>query len=381
MVSKEEKMKGAMKKVIFILASILIFWGNQATSATNIPALQDAQGPQEKARIQGLIDKAKTEGSLAIDGIMVEPKHAKYIAEGFRAYYGLAKLEVKYTYGSANGIVTKVNQLLTAKRPTPDMVWNVTWAWYKELINRKQILAYDSPHYKAYTVSNEIGNSMPGYWVSDSYAFSPMWNPSALEKAGIKNFNPTSWWDFTDPKFTKMVSMGNILRGGSATLWGLGLRKTLGDEWFIKIAKLKPAFFVKTAQGRDWCASGEYPLDLYSHAKNAETVKKSGVTVKLLYPKEGIVLLPFAPVILASGPHPNAAKLFIDYVRSVPGTNRMAASGVSLFFGRPGVKIPPNEFLPPVEKIKAIPMNWDKEATPEAIKEISAWSQKIGASF
>jgi hypothetical protein len=45
------------------------------------------------------------------------------------------------------------------------------------------------------------------------------------------------------------------------------------------------------------------------------------------------------------------------------------------------LKIPPNDFLPPVEKIKAIPMNWDKEATPEAIKEISAWSQKIGASF
>jgi ABC-type Fe3+ transport system substrate-binding protein len=374
-------MKRAMQQVGLILAFILFFLGNQAYSETNIPALKDAPSPQEKARIQGLIDKARTEGSLAIDGIMVEPKHAKYISGGFREHYGLGKLEVKYTYGSANGIVTKVNQLLAAKRPTPDIVWNVTWAWYKELINRKQILAYDSPHYKAYTVSNEIGNSMPGYWVSDSYAFSPMWNPSALEKVGVKNFNPTSWWDFTDPKFTKMVSMGNILRGGSATLWGLGLRKTLGDEWFIKIAKLKPAFFIKTAQGRDWCASGEYPIDLYSHAKNAETVKKSGVTVKLLYPQEGIVLLPFAPVILAPGPHPNAAKLFIDYVRSVPGTNRMAASGVSLFFGRPGVKIPPNEFLPPVEKIKAIPMNWDKEATPEAIKEISAWSQKIGASF
>ena len=374
-------MKGTIKKAGLVLAFFLIFLGKQAHSETHVAALQDAQGSQEKARIQGLIDQAKAEGSLAIDGIMVEPKHAKYISEGFRAYYGLSKLEVKYTYGSANSIVTKVNQLLTAKRPTPDIVWNVTWAWYKELISRKQLLAYDSPHYKAYTVSNEIGNSMPGYWVADSYAFSPMWSPSALEKAGVKNFNPTGWWDFTDPKFTKMVSMGNILRGGSATLWGLGLRKTLGDEWFIKIAKLKPAFFVKTAQGRDWCASGEYPIDLYSHAKNAETVKKGGVTVKLLYPKEGVVLLPFAPVILASGPHPNAAKLFIDYVRSVPGTNRMAASGVSLFFGRPGVKIPPNEFLPPVEKIKAIPMNWDKEATPEAIKEISAWSQKIGASF
>ena len=336
-------MKRAMKTAVWILTLVLFFLGKQASGGTNIPALQDAQEPQEKARIQALLDKARTEGSLTIDGIMVEPKHAKFISEGFREYYGLAKLEVKYTYGSANGIVTKVNQLLAAKRPAPDIVWNVTWAWYKELLSRKQILAYDSPHYQAYTVSNEIGNSMPGYWVSDSYAFSPMWNPSALEKAGIKNFNPTSWWDFTDPKFTKMVSMGNILRGGSATLWGLGLRKTLGDEWFIKIAKLKPAFFIKTAQGRDWCASGEYPIDLYSHAKNSETVKKVGVTVKLLYPKEGVVLLPFAPIVMAAGPHPNTAKLFIDYVRSAVGANRIAETGVGLIYGRPGIKVQEKE--------------------------------------
>jgi len=374
-------MKNSMRRAGLIVGVFVFLLAGESYGDSNIPALRDVKEPQERVRVQALIEGARSEGKLIIDGIMVEPKHAKFIWEGFKAYYGLPGAELKYTYSSANQIVTAVNQLILARRPTPDIVWNTTWAWYKDLLAQKQLLRYDSPMYKEYTISNEIGNSMPGYWVSDSYTFSPMWNPAALEKRGIKNFNPTSWWEFVDPKFTKMVSVGNILRGGSATLWGLGLRKVLKDDWFIKMAQLKPAFYIKTAQGRDWCASGEYPITLFSHAKNAESVKETGVPVKLLYPKEGVVFLPFAPVILASGSHPHTAKLFIDYIRSVPGTNRMAAADVSLFFGRPGVKLPPNEFLPPAEKIKIIPMNWDKEATPEALKEISDWSLKIGASF
>jgi ABC-type Fe3+ transport system substrate-binding protein len=120
---------------------------------------------------------------------------------------------------------------------------------------------------------------------------------------------------------------------------------------------------------------------LTSHAKNAATAKKTGADIRLVYPKEGIVLLPFAPVIPKAGEHQAAARLFIDYVRSAPGTDRVAASGSGLLFGRPGVKMPPNEFLPPAETIKAIPMDWDKDETEESIRKFHDFIIRTGLNY
>jgi len=84
---------------------------------------------------------------------------------------------------------------------------------------------------------------------------------------------------------------------------------------------------------------------------------------------------------MASAQHPNTAKLFMDYVRSVPGTNRISESGASLIFGRPGVKSINKEFLPPAEEIKTIPMDWNKETTLKSIKEFQKWILDIGLSY
>lgn len=352
-----------------------------AYGAADIPALRDAKDAAERARVQALIDGARKEGKLTIDGTMIEPQMAKYILEGFKPYYGLNDLVAEYAYAGTAQIVTRVDQVLKGNRSPSDIVWNSAWAWYLDLLSRKQIMRYESPYYKEYTISHKVGNSMPGYWVSDSYSFHPMWNVTALAKAGIKDFNPTSWGDFVDPKLAKLICIGNIPKSQSQTAVTIGLRKTLGDEWFKKMAALKPALYVRTAQGRDWSASGEYPIAMFCHAKSAETVKASGVEVRLLYPKEGIVLLPLVPIIMTAALHPNAAKLFIDYVRSKPGTDRVADSAACLLYGRPGVKTPLKEFLPAAEDIKAIPMDWNKEDTPAAVREIQQWIMNIGLSY
>jgi ABC-type Fe3+ transport system substrate-binding protein len=366
-------------KIMGLLIIGICFILGGVTAASEVPALRDAKDAAERSRVEALIQGAKKEGTLSVVATMVQPEMYKYVLEGFNAYYGLSTAN-GFTYTSSGRIPGSVEQLIKAGRPTPDIVWNVSWAWYKDLLARKQVMRYESPYYKDYTISEKAGNSFPGYWVSDSYTFSPMWSPTKLAKSGIKNFQPTSWLDFTNPRLAKVLSIGNISRSMSYSATFLGVRKVIGNDWFKKMAQLKPALYVKSAQGRDWIISGEYPITLTGQVKNAALIKKAGVDVKLLYPKEGIVLLPFAPIITTAASHPNTAKLFIDYIRSVPGTNRFAASGVGLIFGRPGVKTPPQlqEFLPSAEKVKFISMNWDVDGSTAATKEIQQWVRKIG---
>jgi iron(III) transport system substrate-binding protein len=373
-------MKKFTKKIICTGAFVCFLMAGISYGA-DIPALKNAKDPAEKARVQGLIEQAKKEGKLVITAIMVEPKHAKPTLEAFKEYYGLPNLKTEFTYGQSAKIVAQVEQLMQARRPTHDIVWMPAWSWFTSLMKRGLLTKYESPYYKEYTISNEAGNSRPGYWVSDSYTFQPMWNAGAMAKAGFKDFNPKSWNDFTNPNLAKLTSIGSIIKSTSYTPVFMGVRKVMGDEWFKKVGQMKPAIFVKSAQGRDWCASGEYPIDLSSHAKNAMVASKTGADIKLLYPKEGVTLLPFSPVILKDGADQAAAKLFIDYIRSAPGANRLAASGVAIIFGRPGVKMPPNPYLPPAETIKPIPMDWDKDDTPQSTQAFHDFLKSVDLGY
>jgi len=361
----------------------LLLLSGVAYSASEIPAIRDARDSTERARVQALIDGARKENVLEWTGSMVEPKHSDYITGGFKEYYGLPQLKLSYTYGAAPEIISKVEQVIKAGRNPPDIIWLPAWDWYHDLLKRGKLMRYASPYYKEYTLSHKAGLSVEGYWVSDAYSNNPMWNVKELEKRGIKNFNPTSWWDFVDPKLTPLTSLSNVVTSTANAIWAIGMRKTVGDEWFVRLAKGKPAVYTRAEQGETWVTSGEYPICLMMRPKHAQDFEGSGGTVGWLYPKEGQVLFPFTPVILENVAHPNTAKLFIDYVRSLPGTNRMAESGITIIYGRPGVKIleKARKYLPPPEEMKVIPMDWQKEITVESVKELRAWAKKIGIGY
>lgn len=153
----------------------------------------------------------------------------------------------------------------------------------------------------------------------------------------------------------------------------------LGRRFFEDLAKnVKPVTFSRSSQGRDWVASGEYPVTLSSHAKNAQELRRKGVLAKLIYPKEGIVLLPFTLVALTKAPHPNASQLFLEFMRSRHGGITLLHAGTLQWMGRPDVPTPSPELLPPIEKIKTIAIEWESEGTEEAIRSVRTMWRDLG---
>jgi iron(III) transport system substrate-binding protein len=347
-------------------------------AAQEPPALAAITDSAEKARVKALIDGAKKEGALSWIGVQIEPGHADPIIAEFKRYYGLDDIKGEYTYGATGAIVTRVEQLLKAKRNNFDIVWNASWAWYKDLLKRGEIMQYESPHYAAYTLSDKHGMSQKGYWVADAYAFAPVFNKEALDKLGMKNFKPTSWNDFVDPRLEGHLALIDVLISTSAAPVLAGVVKTMGDEWFKKLGKLKPTLHTKAAQGRDWVGSGEFAVALFNSPKDALSLQQRNLPTDQVFPKEGVVLIPFAPIIPKSAPHPNTAKLFIDFVRSAHGTQTAMNSGSLLFFGRPGVKPKYPDILPASEDVKAIPFDWDTEGSNAAIKKFREKVRGVG---
>ena len=367
------------KRVSIMIACLLVVTIGIAFGAQDIPALKEAKTSAERARLKALIDGARKEGKLVWLGNMIETKHGKVIIADFKKYYGLPDFKYEYTYASSGKTVSRVETLLKAGRTTADvMYFGGHWAWDHSLIERGIIMPYDSPNFKAYTNSHKAKLTNPGYWVADAYSFHPVYNPTKLAKAGVKDFNPTSYWDFTDPKLKGLISMCNIYVGSSCQHVALGLEKALGEKWFKAMAKQDLALHQRSSQGRQWLVSGEYPIATFSHAKNASIARKAGADVKVVYPKEGITLLPFYPVIMKTGKHHNAAKLFVDYVRSARGAQMVADAGALILFGRPGIKSSDPDLLPAWEDINFIPLDLKTELTETKLKKVGQLCVDVG---
>lgn len=341
------------------------------------PVLVDAKDKAEHARVAKLIEGAKKEGALNWIGVYSEPEQGRRILEAFKKRYGLPNLKTEYSYVGTGALIARVSQLLKAHRNNFDVVWTSSWAWYKDLLKAGELMKYNSPYYKEYTLSNKAGMSEPGYWVSDAYTQSPLFNTKALADRKITDFDGSSYAQLANPKLKGLVALPDPFTSTSTAQAFIGLVRVMGKDWLKKVAQNNPVLRAKSSQGRAWVASGEFPVTL-GYAKDAVKLKATHVPVKLVYPKEGVVLLPFAPVIMHSAPHPDVAKLFIDFLRSAKGAQDVMDSGSAMLFGRPGVKSPDPEILPGWENIKVIPMNWNKDATVAAIKKIRRVSKEAG---
>lgn len=344
------------------------------------PAVREAKSDAERDRVRALVGQARKDGQLNWVGVLVEPDQAEKVVAEFRRYYGLDRVRVNYTYTSPGETVTKVEELLRARRADVDVVYNSAYAWFLDLKARGLLLRYDSPEYRFYSVTDRYGMLVPGYWVSDAYSFTPSWNPKLLRDRGLGDLLPfRRWRDLVNPRLKGLVSVGDVLRMTShaQTFWAL--RRVLGDDWFVQLKRdVNPVTYSRSAQGRDWLVTGEFPITLSSHAKNTDVLRRQGADIALLYPEEGTVLLPFTLSILHNAPHPGAAKLFTDFLRSRRGGETLLRAGTLQFMGRPDVESPAPDLLPTLTRLKIVPIDWNKEGTSQAIQEIRDFWRRTG---
>jgi iron(III) transport system substrate-binding protein len=88
-------------------------------------------------------------------------------------------------------------------------------------------------------------------------------------------------------------------------------------------------------------ASGERPIAVNGGDYTFYQVKKKGNPVEIVFPKEGVPLVVSPSAITSFAPHPNAARLFTDFIFS-RDLQQVLADSEGLYTGHPDVKYPPD---------------------------------------
>lgn len=327
------------------------------------PALANLSGP-EKERVAKLIEGAKAEGRAAIWSSGLTPELVKDLESDFKQKYGLPDFKMEFSNVPSSEMITRANQEIKAGKVTVDILSSSIPDYYYDLIKQGELMKYESPEYKNYRNINGA-TFEPGYWVA-SFSWSPvvMWNPDIIKK-DIKTYQ-----DILDPQFKGKICMGDGIKSDTYLNAYRGLRIILGKDYMEKLAALEPIFLTRSPDLTNKVITGEYPIAFTGNARTAYLAALEGAKINVLYPQEGVVLLASPFVILQKAPHPNSAKLMIDYLHTEKA-QAMMQMGSGYIMGRDGLS-PPDKvvrFAPPIEKIKVIPADWKGQSNMMDIEE------------
>ncbi|MEP9375118.1 extracellular solute-binding protein [Aquabacter sp. CN5-332] len=339
---------------------------NQA-SAQEAPVLKGAT-PEEKARVTALIDGAVKEGSLSYWDTVIQPGTNDKLVKAFKERYGLpAAFKVNYTLSQTGELVTRIEQELGAGRVTMDVAAISAPIWVFERLGAGDLLQYKSPEYAHYQKIFDAGLGMDGYFAfNGGYVFVPMWNSENLD------FKGKSYQDMIAAVPEGKLSMGDAANSTTFLATFMGERTVLPPDFFTKLAAKKPVLLRRSEQLASGLVTGEQVMTLSGMPTRAYQMNQKGAKLKFLFPDEGVLLLAPSTFILTKAPHPNAAKLWIDFILSEAG-QKILTTEEALISGRSDFKSSIPEYSPPIESLKLIRMNWGRLTTESMTKAKADW--------
>jgi len=253
-----------------------------------------------------LVEAAKKEGELVYYTTMTLDQ-SKVVVDRFEKKYG-----VKATLFRTGG-GPLLNKIFTEARGGR-YDWDVVVGrgeMVLPMIERKLVASYRSPEVKM--IEEQLVDK-EGYWTAyyvNSYVLG--WNTKLVRKQDV----PKTYEELLDPKW----------RGGQISVdteaYGMleGLKRVWGKEkavnYFKRLAALEPVLKRGNTERVQLAVAGEYSL-IVAYNQTIQRMTSRGAPIDWL-PLEPSVTQVNPIMLAAKAPHPNAARLFYDFVLSKEG--------------------------------------------------------------
>ncbi len=261
----------------------------------------------------GVIDKARAEGKLVFYS-GVERQAAEAITTAFHKKYPFIATEV--LRASSSKLATRLDAEIQANRVGGDVFEFSLLYLTTALEKRNEILKYDSSTYQNYSKQYVA----PGYWAATGLSnVIIIYNTNVVDAANV----PHSWWDLSKPYWNGKLAIDNLEVSGTGYNWLVAVvnDQSLGWKYIEALGKNHPTLERGHAGIAQKVAAGEYGAAIEMsdfHLHNLRLASAS-IPVKGVWPKEGVPQEPWTAGILKRAPHPNAARLFLDFLLSKEG--------------------------------------------------------------
>jgi len=263
----------------------------------------------------GIIEGAKKEGALVVYTSM-SVDQAQRILDVFKARYPFLKTTMFRAVGER--LLTKIMTEAQAGKYDFDAVQSAESQAY--FLKKKNLLQkYVSPETK--NIQKPFFDP-EGYWA----AVYIMPNVIAYNTRMVKrNEVPKTDEDLLNPKWKGKMGMDH-----TKPEWFAWKLKRMGEEkglaYMKKLGAQEFRLYAGLSVVTNLLAAGEFPLVLNTYLHNVEDIKRKGAPVDWIV--QDPVFTKFQPLGIGSkAQHPNAAKLFTDFMLSEEGQKVIASFG------------------------------------------------------
>ena len=322
-----------------LLRSGLAIAGALAAFAAGPALAQSSDNPamyRGPDREQRLLDGARKEGQVTVYSSMIADQALRPLIDGFQKKYPFMKPQ--YVRDDPPQQLQKMLAEARAGRMVADVLESTSLEVPVRAANINQ--PFWSPEIEAYASERRDPQN---FWAPTRFSYlGACYNTNLVKPADL----PKSFDDYLDPKWKgKIVWSGTVI---GAMLFITGVRNFMGeDKARVYLEKLAKNDIVTIPSANrvtvDRVMAGEYALCLDAFLHHPIISARKGAPVAPL-PLEPVLTVVSSVMLPKAPPHPYSAMLFIDYLLSKDGQQRLRDA--EYFPARPDVSA-----LPDLDKI------------------------------
>jgi ABC-type Fe3+ transport system substrate-binding protein len=274
----------------------------------------------------------------------MEAQSAQRLTAGFEKKYPFIK--VNATRIGSERMATRLVSEAQARKVQADVVNQSGFDFYG-VLQKGVFDIYNSPERAALPTEYK---DEKGLWVMNAATLNVIgYNTRLVPPANV----PKSFWDLVDPKWK-----GQLLMDENESKWMAGMMSYYSEAKTVdllrKLATQEIQFRVGHTLIQTLAAAGERPIVVVAFANGVERLKKDRAPIDWVA-VEPIIGLTFGLALVKDAPHPNCAKLFIDYLLSKEGQEIIADAGY--YVPRRDIAAPIMKQVPPKMKVIPLPMS------------------------
>ncbi|MFB9951711.1 ABC transporter substrate-binding protein [Rhizobium puerariae] len=258
----------------------------------------------QDAEWQKVIEAGKKEGTLVLYTALVGQPSTKAIAAAFTKEYGI---NVEVLEARASEIRERVRVEQAAGRFAADVMFTSDGQTRLYVQEDKSVDPLPvTPN--AAKVKSQFKLDVPMAPVM-TIPYGIMVNTGLVKPAD----EPKSWKDLADPKWQGKILADDPRAIGAGYLWFFSTYDKIGEDYVRKVATQKLVFTRDQRESQRRTARGEYSIYMPVILTDFSDLK--GLPVKFIVPEEGVGYVLYGNVVLKNAPHPNAARLYVDFLQ------------------------------------------------------------------
>jgi iron(III) transport system substrate-binding protein len=278
--------------LVFLAAGLAFLWASSSSVA-------------QVADWDKVVAAAKAEGGLVLYTALVGAPSTKAIARAFEAKYGIP---VQVLEARASELRERIRTEQTAGRYLGDVMFN----------SENQVIILNAEDKSV--VTHEPVPSATG--LVDQFRDDGLKSPVMTINYGLllndrlvpPGEEPKSWRDLTDPKWKGKILSDDMRAVGGGYVTFFVTNEKLGKPYHEALATQSIQFTREMREAGRRVARGEMAIYMPFILSDIQNLK--GLPVRAFVPAEGAPYVLYATATIKGAPHPNAARLYIDFAMS-----------------------------------------------------------------